>query len=53
MPRINSKQLIKCLLKQHRRLLGIWLECTDTNICDLIKNELDYIELMIRTIEYA
>ena len=53
MPRINPDKLVECLLKSHAQFQIIWLECKNNDLCDQIRKQMDYIELIVRTIEGA
>ena len=53
MPRVNPDKLVECLLKIHTQLQIVWLECKNNELCDQIRKQMDYIELMVRTIEDA
>jgi hypothetical protein len=53
MPRVNPDKLVECLLKIHTQLQIVWLECKNNELCDQIRKQMDYIELMVRTVEDA
>jgi hypothetical protein len=53
MPRIRHEKMIECLLSIHTKLQAIWLECRNDSLCEELKEQMDYIESIIKVIEDA
>jgi hypothetical protein len=49
--KINQDKMVECLLKIHNALSVIWLECKNYELSDAIQIQMDYIQLLIKTIE--
>jgi hypothetical protein len=49
--RINQDKMIECLLKIHNALSIIWLECRNDTLSDALMSQMNYIQLLINTIE--
>lgn len=51
MPRINREKLILCLTRVIERINEVWLECKNNDLSDELFEVLEYLRLIIHTIE--
>ena len=51
MPRINPPVMIACLSKLHSNITEVWAECKNNELSDILKEQIDYIEAIMKTIE--
>jgi hypothetical protein len=53
MPHINPDKLKECLMNLHTAISAVWLECKNNELCEMLRQQLDYIESIVKTIENA
>lgn len=51
MPHINKEKLILCLTRVIERITDVWLECKNNDLSDELYEVLEYLRLIIKTIE--
>jgi len=51
MPRIHPPKMIECLMNLHTAISAVWLECKNNELCEMLRQQLDYIERIVKTIE--